>query len=102
MARIVVDTGDLVTAAQTVETEARAFQDAYQEDFKRGVMGRMHASWTGIDYDAYEGELDEFVNQYLSRAYAEFGRYVTFLRDAARAYEVAQDEAITEARKLIQ
>ena len=101
MAKIVVDTGDLTAAAGYVETEAADFQSSYQQKFKQEVMGRIHASWEGVDYNAYETELDEFVAQYLSKAYVEFGRYVQFLRDAARAYEQAQDEALAEARKLI-
>ena len=103
MAKIIVDTGDLTAAAGYVESEANAFQDSYNKDFKVDVMGEMHnGNWEGIDYQAYETELDEFVNQYLSKAYAEFGRYVGFLRDAARAYEQAQEEVLTEARRLIQ
>jgi len=102
MAKIIVDTGDLVNAASYIEEEANAFQDTYAVDFKQDVMGVMHASWEGVDYQAYEVELDEFVSQYLSRAYAEFGRYVQFLRDAARAYEQAQDDALDNARRLIQ
>ena len=95
---IAVDTGDLRSTAAQLTTLASDYDGLYKEVL--GKIGDMSASWAEIDSQTYREQVEGFRDDF-EKMKTEIDRYADFLIKSANAYEQTQDDAVSQAKSLI-
>ena len=94
---IKVDTAMISTSA----TKLDGFISSYEESYK-AVMRyakELESTWDGTDNDKFNEQLEGFHGDFVD-LHDKLNDYVTFLKEAAKAYDAAQDKLVTDAGNL--
>lgn len=94
---IVVDPGKLTAAAAQMDGIIGDYQKQYNKLF--GDVDAMGAAWQGRDNQAFVNQIKPFMDDF-NKMTALMQQYSQYLKDAAKAYQTAQNNIVDAAQKL--
>jgi WXG100 family type VII secretion target len=98
MARTIkVDPAQLNSTATQVDSAAGEYRKLYAKLFTD--VGGMRAAWQGVDNQAFTTQIEGFRQDFELMAQL-MDEYSTFLKTAAKTYQQAQDEVVSQAQRL--
>ena len=96
--KIKVTPEQLEKAATLINGLAEDYRRLYEQFYKE--TGAMADSWKGEDNMAFINQIDGF-KQDFNNMHGHMQDYVEFLNNSARAYRTTQENAVLEAKKLV-
>ena len=96
--KITVTPEQLTNAATKIEQSAGEYQRTYTQLYSE--VESMRAAWDGADNTAYTAQIKGFEDdfQLMQKLMLD---YASFLKTAAKNYEMTQDDIIAQASKLV-
>lgn len=99
MARnIQVDPAKLEAAANKMDQQTADYERTYKQLFSE--IDAMAAGWQGADNMAYTNQIKGFMDDF-QKMVKLMNEYSTFLKMSAKTYKNAQNEIVTQAKRLV-
>lgn len=95
--KIMVDTEKIESVKRQIEEYQRAYQGAYQKVYE--IDNELNNTWKGVDSTKFTKQLREFEGDFKDLD-KNITSYITFLTNAKKAYDTAQDNITSDAGKL--
>lgn len=94
--RITVSTADVARAGNNIaNTHAPSYKTTYATMF--GIMEGLNGTWNGTDFSEYSKRAQSFKKDF-EAMYSALIDYANYLVKAAKAYETAQNNVISDAK----